>query len=440
MSDAPITWSLLTAQARMAAGTCTASEYAEALLAHALALEPTLHAYAHLDPAYVRREAARADLTHATARGVLHGIPVGVKDIIGTADLPTRCGSTVAPDPRLATDATVVERLRAAGGYVFGKTVTTEFAFYTPGSTTNPHNAAHTPGGSSSGSAAAVASGSVPVAIGTQTNGSVIRPAAYCGIVGFRPTRDALPYTGISLFSPTLDTAGVFARNVADATRLASVLAERGRVAPATVPREKPPRIALLPRFPWTTIQPEMEARLDAVASRLRLAGAEIVAVSLPDALNAAPDIHKTIVLHEGASNLEAVQRRARAQLSARLNDALDAGRAIDGDAYRAALASRRVMIAAALDWMQHYDAVLSPAAPGAAPAGLGSTGDPACCTLWSLLDAPAIALPMGRDGAGLPLGMQLASTPDADDALLNVAAWIEAKLAPRTPRPGAAE
>ncbi len=431
---------LIEAQARLAKGTLTAADYAEALLAEAAEAEPTLHAWAHLDPAYVRREAARADLTHGTARGVLHGVPIGVKDIVGTADLPTHCGSTAPPATTLDHDATCVERLRAAGGYVFGKTVTTEFAFYTPGPTTNPWNAAHTPGGSSSGSAAAVAQGSIPAAIGTQTNGSVIRPAAFCGIVGFKPSRDAIPCTGISLFSPTLDSVGVFARNVADAVRLTSVLAERGRIAPATVPREKPPRIALLARYPWSDVTPEMDMRLDAVASRLRMAGAEIVVVGLPDALTEAPAVHRAISFHEAARHLEVVQRRSRAQLSTRLNEALDEGRAIDGDAYRAALAARRVMIASALDWLPHYDAVLSPAAPGSAPAGLGSTGDPGCCTLWSLLGAPAIALPMGRGAGALPLGMQLASTPDADDALLNVAAWIEAKLAPRTPRPGGIE
>jgi amidase len=298
-----------------------------------------------------------------------------------------------------------------------------------PGPTVNPWNAAHTPGGSSSGSAAAVARGLVPAALGTQTNGSVIRPAAFCGVVGFKPTRGALSFSGVHLFSATLDTLGTFTRTVADAARLASVLADAGRIAPSITQRPRPPRLALLETYPWTPITPEAAAKLDAVASRLRMAGADVIPVSLPDALSAACEVHRTIMLHEGARNLEALQRRTRARLSATLNAALDTGQAIDGDDYLRAKASRMAMAACAQDWMGNFDAVLSPPAPGTAPAGLLTTGDPACCTLWSLLGAPAIALPVGWGADGLPLGMQLASTTDSDDALLSVAAWMESKI-----------
>ena len=218
--------SLVEAHARLGRGTLDVTGYADTLLAHASGCEPALHAFACLDPEHVRTEARALGLVHDTARGPLYGLGIGVKDIIGTADLPTRCGSQVAPEQRLDADATCVARLRAAGGYVFGKTVTTEFAFMHPGPTVNPWNPAHTPGGSSSGSAAAVARGIVPAALGTQTNGSVIRPAAFCGVVGFKPTRGALPFAGVHLFSATLDTLGTFTRTVADAARLASVLAD----------------------------------------------------------------------------------------------------------------------------------------------------------------------------------------------------------------------
>ena len=391
--------SLVEAHAELCRGTLDVIDYADALLAHALGSEPALHAFACLDPDYVRRQARTLELVHATARGPLYGIGVAVKDIIATADLPTRCGAEVAPEQRLDEDATCIARLRAAGGYVFGKTVTTEFAFMHPGPTVNPWNAAHTPGGSSSGSAAAVARGMVPAALGTQTNGSVIRPAAFCGIVGFKPTRGALPFAGVHLFSATLDTLGTFTRSVADAARLASVLADTGRIAPSITQHSRPPRLALLETYPWTVITPEAAARLDAVASRLRMAGADVVPVSLPEALASACGVHRTIMLHEAVRNLEVLQRRARAGLSAALNSALDAGRAIDGDDYLRAKASRLAMAACALDWMGNYDAVLSPPAPGTAPASLATTGDPACCTLWSLLGTPAIALPIGWSG-----------------------------------------
>jgi amidase len=427
--------SLVEAHAQMCSGALGVADYAGTLLAHTLGSEPRLHAFAHIDAAQIRNQVRALELVHATARGPLYGIGVGIKDIIGTADMPTLCGASVPCAQNLALDATCVARLRAAGGYVFGKTVTTEFAFLTPGLTTNPWNPAHTPGGSSSGSAAAVANGDIPAAIGTQTNGSVIRPAAYCGVVGFKPTRGALPFAGVHLFSATLDTLGTFTRTVADAARLASVLADAGRIAPAIASPQRAPRLALLESFPWTIIDAEVAGKLDAVASRLRMAGAEVIPVSLPDALTEARDVHRTIMLHEASRNLDVLQRRARGQLSAALNAALDEGRAIDGDAYLRAKASRQAMLACAQDWMARFDAVVSAPAPSVAPASLATTGDPACCTLWSLLGVPAIALPVGWSAKGLPLGMQLASTTDSDDALLALAAWIESKLRFRVAR-----
>jgi len=417
------------AHAQMVAGSLTPGAYAETLIANVAGGDPTLRAWVNFDAARVRRLAAQLDLVHATARGPLHGVPVGVKDIIATSDLPTGMGTPVFAGHQAGADAPCVARIVDAGGYAFGKTVTTELAFMHPGPTTNPWNARHTPGGSSSGSAAAVAAGHVPAAIGTQTNGSVIRPAAFCGIVGFKPTLGAIPFAGVNLFSATLDTIGTFTRSVADAARLASAMADPGAIAPAIVATGRPPRVAYLDGFPWVEVDCDSDDTLDAAATRMRLAGAEVVPVALPEALHDAKRIQRTIMLFEAASNLSALQQRARARLSPVLNAALDEGRAITAADYAHAQASRLAMIATAVDWMANYDAVISPPATGPAPEGLAETGDPACCTLWSLLGFPAITIPVGRAGNALPVGMQLAAPAGADDALLAVAAWCEGKL-----------
>ncbi len=418
--------SLGEARARIGDGDLKPSDYAAWLLAHTHGSDSTIRAWAHLDPAYVREHAAAADLVHRTAQAPLHGMPIGIKDIIATADLPTQYGSPVFAGHRETRDAQCVRRIVDAGGYVFGKTVTTEFAFMQPGITRNPWNPAHTPGGSSSGSAAAVAARHVPAAVGSQTNGSVIRPAAFCGVVGFKPTLGAIAIDGTFVFSETLDTLGTFTRSVDDAARLASALAAPGRIAPMIAATARPPRIAFLERYPWTSIDIEVGDALDASATRLRLAGAEVIAVALPGALDDAPVVHRSLMLYEAAKNLGQLPR---AKLSAMLSRALDEGRAIDHDSYLRAQAARQAMRAAALDWMANFDTVMSPSAPGAAPASLATTGDPGCCTLWSLLGFPAIALPIGLSANRIPLGMQLASTQDRDDSLLSMAAWIEARL-----------
>jgi Asp-tRNA(Asn)/Glu-tRNA(Gln) amidotransferase A subunit family amidase len=271
-----------------------------------------------------------------------------------------------------------------------------------------------------------VAARHVPAAIGTQTNGSVIRPAAFCGVVGFKPTLGAIAFDGVNVFSATFDTLGTFTRSVDDAARLASVLARPGRIAPRIVARERPPRIAFLDRLPWTTVDTEAADALDAAATRLRLAGANVIRVALPDALADAAAVHRTLMHYEGAQNLGHLPR---AEVSATLARALDEGAAIDAGEYLRAKAARQAMRAAAIDWISHFDALMSAPARGTAPADLTFTGDPACCTLWSLLGFPAIALPIGLAANRMPLGMQLASTPDDDDSLLSVAAWVETRL-----------
>jgi amidase len=422
------TLSLAEALAAMRDGRVTVRTYAEALLARIAATDAGIGAWAWLDHDHVLREAARLDALPASARGPLFGAPVGLKDIIHTVSLPTRMGSPAFADFVPPRDAACVHRLAEAGGYAFGKTVTTELAFLHPGKTRNPWHAAHTPGGSSQGSAAAVAARHVPAALGTQTNGSVIRPAAFCGVVGFKPTLGAIPFDGVGLFSQTLDTLGTFTRSVADAALLAAPLAA-GALAREPATLATPPGLAFLAGFPWTVIDHDAEIALDAAAARLRDAGAEVVAVALPDALADAARVHRTIMLHEAVAHLGALQDRLRPRLSAALNAALDEGRGIDGAAYARARAGRGAMIAAATAWLSHYDALIAPPTTGAAPAGLDSTGDPSCCTLASLLGAPAITLPVARDARGLPLGLQLVAPAGDDARLLSVAAWCEARL-----------
>lgn len=420
--------SLVDAVTALLDGSLGARVYADALLGRTNATDGDIRAWAFLDADQVRHEADRHD-SLSGERSPLHGVPIGLKDIIHTRLQPTRMGSRAFDDFHPPREATCVERLHTAGAYAFGKTVTTEIAFLHPGKTRNPWNARHTPGGSSQGSAAAVAAGHVPAALGTQTNGSVIRPAAYCGVVGFKPTLGAIPYDGVNLFSETLDTLGAFTRSVADAALLAAHLADDGAIAPSPAPLDRAPRLAYLSDFPWTTVDCGADDTLDAAATKLRLSGADIIPVSLPDLLADAARVHRTIMLFEGARNLGSLQHGSRAKLSTTLNAALDEGARVDERGYRSALASRRAMIASATEWLGHYDALISPSAPAGAPEGLDTTGDPSCCTLASLLGAPAITLPIGVDAKRLPLGMQLVALPRADDALLRIAAWCEAKL-----------
>jgi Asp-tRNA(Asn)/Glu-tRNA(Gln) amidotransferase A subunit family amidase len=405
----------------------TAREFADAALQRVAAVEPTVQAFAHLSAAHVRAAADAADRAGASA-GPLRGLGIGVKDIIDTAALPTTIGTPIHDGRQPTRDAACIARLHEAGGFVFGKTVTTAFAFLDSGATRNPWQPGHTPGGSSSGSAAAVAAGALAGAIGTQTNGSVVRPAAFCGVVGFKPSYGWLDFAGVHPFSETLDTLGTFTRTVADAALLAGALARQPEWAMAATPAH-PPRLAFLPAFPWSPMLAGAADALTASAVQLRTAGATVTPVALPDGWRDAHRVHRTIMLYEGARALAAVQAAHRARISAPANAALDEGHAIEEADYRAALTARKQAIAYFTEWLAPYDAVLAPPATGGAPEGFATTGDPGCCTLWSLVGFPAIALPAGLDANGLPLGVQLTATAGQDARLLGVAAWCESAL-----------
>jgi Asp-tRNA(Asn)/Glu-tRNA(Gln) amidotransferase A subunit family amidase len=412
------------------AGRLTARAYAQTWLARIAQHEERVRAWVEFDAGRARELAQVCDTVRAAGRasGALHGVPIGVKDILATAGLPTRMGSPLYANHQPERDAAVVQRLQAAGAYVMGKTVTTEFAFMHPGVTCNPWNVAHTPGGSSSGSAAAVAAGFVPIALGTQTNGSVIRPAAYCGVVGYKPTFGTVPSAGCFVFSATLDQIGVFARRVDDAAYFAAVLMDDQSVsAPHAVAS---PRLAYLAHFPWNEVRPPIAARHETINTRLRAAGAHVETIVLPAAFESARRVHRTIMMHEAAREHMTPRLHSRAQLSPELREGLDEGAAISSEDYQAALAARAALMEQAQDLLSGFDAVLSPAAPGPAPAGLDATGDPSFATLWSLLGVPAITIPAACSTDALPLGLQLAAGAGADVRWLGVAQWFERALA----------
>ena len=393
----------------------------EACLARIAAREPTIHAFAWLDPA-----AARA----ATPRpGPLHGLPIGVKDVLDTADMPSEYGSPIWRGWRPRADAAAVAAARAAGGLVIGKTVTTEFATRKPGPTANPANLAHTPGGSSSGSAAGVADFFFPLAFGTQTAGSVIRPAAFCGVVGFKPSFGLISRAGMKLMSDSLDTIGVIARSVADCALFTAAvsgadLGDPDRISP------RPPRIGLCRSPSWPHAAPETEFLLASAAQTLARAGATLTDRELPDPIPRLTDAHPIVMNAESARAMAWELAHARGQISDQLLDRLDFGLAQSAEALAAARASfvaARHAFPAAMDGL---DILLTPAAPGEAPEGLASTGDPAFNFLWTSLHVPCVSVPAGTGPRGLPLGIQIVGRPGDDRATLAWAAWVSSTLA----------
>lgn len=409
----------------------TRSQVVRACAARIDALEPRVQAWAHLDLDRARALAGEG----APHDGVLAGAPVAIKDIIDVAGMPTRYGSQIyASAPPAPETAECVEALQRAGAIVLGKTVTTEFAYYTPGKTRNPWNVAHTPGGSSMGSAAAVACGMVAAALGTQTNGSVIRPAAFCGVVGFKPTLGTVSNHGTMDPWPTLDQTGVFARSVDDAATVAAVIVKSGAVSGRIMMPGHNPRLALVRSPVWHLAAPEQQDMLAANATTLRHAGAEVDALELPAAFDDAQRVHRAIMAFEAAHYFRELQQRHRGAMSARFNELLDEGAAIGARDYRSALEAMRAMRTAFAAVAVRYDAIITPPAPGAAPATLDETGSPAFCTLWTLLGVPAITLPVGLGETGLPLGLQIVCPAFEDDRALSIAAWCESHLPfPRT-------
>ncbi|MEP7275093.1 MAG: amidase, partial [Betaproteobacteria bacterium] len=367
------------------------------------------------------------------------GIPVGIKDIIDTGDMPTEDGTSLHAGRAPAHDAAVVAMLRAAGAVIMGKTVTTELATYAPGKTRNPRDPRHTPGGSSSGSAAAVAAGMVPLAVGTQTNGSVIRPAAFCGVFGFKPTFGLIPRSGVLKVSRTLDQVGVFARTLADVALIAEQLVGHDALDPDTTPRARMPLVATAAEEPpLPPVLAYVEGPVwDRASDDTRQAFAElvdtlgdcVVRIDLPPVANLALDWHKTIMEAEMAASLDREWEKGRDRVSPQLRDQLARGRATSAFDYLSARARIPLLNAGFSSIFERCDAIITPATPGTAPEGLESTGDPAFCTLWSLCGMPALTLPLMTGDNGLPLGVQMVGQRGDDARLLRTARWLEARV-----------
>jgi Asp-tRNA(Asn)/Glu-tRNA(Gln) amidotransferase A subunit family amidase len=369
------------------------------------------------------------------AIGPLHGVPVGLKDIIDTAKIPTENGCALDRGRVPQRDAFVVERLKAAGAIVMGKTVTTELAFLHPGKTRNPHNPAHTPGGSSAGSAAAVAAGMVPLAVGTQTGGSVIRPAAFCGVTGFKPTFGAIPRRGILMQSPSLDTVGVFAADPRSAALLAEALFGHDAADPATAPSPHPrllevasmpppvtPTLAFVRPPGWEDADAETK---EAFAELVSALGDQVFEVELPRAFEAAAAERQRINFAEMARHYHRYGRDGADLLGPETLAALREGNEIPARDYLAALDWKPVLNAALAEILDRCDAIICPAAPGPAPEGLGSTGNAIFNGLWTFCGTPAVTVPILTAGNGLPMGVQLVGRHHDDARLLRTAQWL---------------
>ncbi len=418
-------------------GRLTSQELIEACLKRIEAREPEVQAWAFLDPEHALKQARAADEWRKRGRplGPLHGLPVGVKDIVDTADMPTENGTVLHAGRRPRQDATLVSLLRAAGAIILGKTVTTELAVYAPNKTRNPHNPEHTPGGSSSGSAAAVADGMVPLAIGTQTNGSVIRPASFCGVYGYKPSHGLIPRTGVLTQSPPLDTVGVMAAELEGLAFLAEPLMAFDARDPASQPRARPqllevlreappvpPKLAFVRSVVWDQAAEDTKAGFAELVEAL---GEHVEEVELSSMFGDAIELHGAIMQADLAKSFAREYETGRDRLSARLREMIESGQRVLAVDYNRAL-ERAATLNAALDQLfTGYDAILTPAAPGEAPRGLGSTGSPVFCTTWTLCGVPAVTLPLLRGASGMPIGVQLVGQKGDDARLLRTARWL---------------
>ena len=405
------------------AGETTCEALTRACLDHIREREPQVQAWQYLDPDRALAQARALD--RQSARGPLHGVPVAFKDIIDTADLPTEYGTPIHKAHRPRIDAACVALTRRAGGVVMGKTVTTEFANLTPGKTRHPHDPARTPGGSSSGSAAAVGDSMVPLALGTQTTASTIRPAAFCGCVGYRPTWGDLRCAGVMEAAGSLDTLGLIARSIEDVALYRDVLLG---VKPDPLPSAigPAPRIGFCRTQFWDRCEDTTRTTLENCARTLAKAGARVHDVTLPKTCESIPDAHRAI------SSFEFVRNRAWEidhhwdMISERLRKGrISDGMACSFERYRDARASAESCRREMDDLFADYDVLLTLATAGEPPLGLGATGDPSFCLIWTTVHVPALTLPLFTGPNGLPLGAQLVAKRDRDRRLFEAGRWV---------------
>ncbi|WP_299650743.1 amidase [uncultured Jannaschia sp.] len=422
---------------RLASGALSAIDLTEACIARIEAREPDLHAWAFFDAEFAREQARRLDAHRTAGRpiGALHGLPIGLKDIIDTAKIPTANGAPMDAGRVPTRDAYVIERLKQAGAVLMGKTHTTELAFMDPSPSRNPHDPSRTPGGSSAGSAVAVADAMVPLAIGTQTGGSIIRPASFCGVTGFKPSFGTIPRRGILMQSPSLDTPGVFAADVTGAALLAEALMGHDATDRHTIPGPVPhlldmaradapvaPTFAFLRPPGWDAADPELHA---AFAELVEALGDRVFEVELPDVFAEAAPARRRINLAEMSRHYDRYWRLGGDTLGPEIRAAIEEGRGIAARDYLAACDWPDVLYAALAEIFARCDAILCPAAPGPAP-GHETTGDPVFNGLWTLTGTPAVTLPLLVSGSGLPMGVQLTGPRGDDGRLLRTARWLE--------------
>lgn len=422
---------------RLASGALDALTLVESYIARIAEREPEVGAWAWFDPEFARTQARALDAHRRAGRplGRLHGLPVGIKDIIDTTRIPTENGCALDAGRIPFRDAWVVARLKKEGAVIMGKTVTTELAFMHPGKTANPHNLAHSPGGSSQGSAAAVADGMVPLAIGTQTGGSVIRPASFCGVTGYKPTFGAIPRTGILPQSPSLDTVGVFASDPGGAALLAEVLfgyddgdpATHHAPAPALVQATStapplPPVFAFVKPPGWADADPSLHAAFEELVAAL---GDQVFEVTLPEVFTAAAAQRQTINFSEMSYHFYRYWRDGADQLGPETRAGIKKGNATAARDYLSARDVPRVLNAALEEIFDRCDAIICPAATGAAPKGLDTTGDPIFNGLWTFCGTPCLSLPLLIDADDMPMGVQLVAARGNDTRLLRTAQWL---------------
>ena len=429
--------SAVQAAAAIRAGECTSEELVQACLDRIDSLEDRLGAWAHLDPEHALQQARDADLYRRSGAslGPLHGVPIGVKDIFDTKDMPTEDGTVLHAGRTPAFDATAVAFLREAGAIIMGKTVTTELAAYAPGKTTNPHDASRTPGGSSSGSAAAVAANMVPLSIGTQTNGSVIRPASYCGVCGYKPSHGLISRYRVLQQSRVLDQVGVFGRSVGDVALIAEQMMGyderdpdmRARARPDLVgiaAQEPPtrPHFAFVKTPAWDQADKDVQ---DGFGELLEFLGDQVEELDLAELLEDAIEWHRTIMEADLAKSFRREYERARDRLSPTLCEMIERGRRCLAVDYNLAVEQIPLLNEALDEILLEHDAILTPATTGEAPIGLESTGSPVFCTPWSLCGVPSISLPILQGSNGMPVGVQLTAARGDDARLLRNAAWL---------------
>ena len=422
-------WQLTAAEAgrRIAAGEIASEALVRACLDRIEDCDAEIEAWAHLDPDYAIAQARAAD--EAAPKGPLHGVPFAVKDVIDTGELPTEYGApAIHGGHRPERDAACVAAMRRAGAVLLGKTVSTEFATFQPGKTRNPHNAGHTPGGSSSGSAAAVGASMVPIAFGNQTAGSLIRPAAFCGVAGLKPTHGTVDLTGILALEPVFDTLGYMARSVDDLGLFYDIV----RGAEPAVPQDglgRAPKIGLCRTHHWGRAEEETREAVEGAAAKFADLGAEIAELDLPDSFATIPDSHRVILNAGLTQNLARQYADHRDRLSERLRGMVEEGLGYDEATLEAARTHARACRAEADAAFGECDALLTPSAPGEAPEGLGMTGDPIFQTTWTLLHLPCATLPFATGPRGLPVGVQLIGRRGADADLLAVARWFHGRV-----------